>query len=118
MMKIKESTVERGFLRRMKSSGLKCKIKKMNGQGNMSWPDRALFIFPGVTLFIEFKRPGEKATELQQATQDDLNQLGFPAATFDNADKAYEWTLSQVTRILKKRANSDNMKSHLKRSTE
>lgn len=102
-IKVKESSIEKAYLRRMSKSGLKYKIKKMSGEGNRAWPDRAIFIHPGLTLFIEFKRPGEKPTELQQDLQDELSSMGFQVATFDNALDAYNWTISQAARPVEKK---------------
>lgn len=39
-------------------------VFKLNLWGNNGWPDRA-FMYNGKCVFIEFKRPGEKAEPLQ-----------------------------------------------------
>lgn len=100
MRKVKESTIENAYIRKMKTSGIKAKIKKMNGEGNRSWPDRVIFIKPRITLFIEFKRPGESPTELQADTHEELRSLGFPVEVFDDAQKAFEWTVEQINRAV------------------
>lgn len=97
---IKESTIEGAFLRKMKSSGIKNKVKKMNGEGSRSWPDRAILVHPGITLFIEFKRPGQVPTELQADTHEELRALGFQVEVFDDAQKAFEWTVEQINRAV------------------
>lgn len=99
---VRESTIEKAYIRKMKTSGIKVKIKKMNGEGNRSWPDRMIMAHPGVALFIEFKRPGESATELQADTHEELRSLGFPVEVFDDAQVAFEWTIEQINRAVKK----------------
>lgn len=54
-------------------------VRKMNGLGNRSWPDR-MFIFsrdggPAI-FFIEFKRPGTKLTPLQEVMKMALVNMG------------------------------------------
>lgn len=48
------------------------------------WPDR-LFISPrGATIFIEFKRPGERPDKLQEYRIEQLTLRGVPATWTDN----------------------------------
>ncbi len=52
------------------------------------WPDR-LFISPsGATIFIEFKRPGQKPDKLQEYRLNELQRRGVPATWVDNYDEA------------------------------
>jgi hypothetical protein len=62
---------------------------KMNLRGNRGWPD-TLFLYDGHTFFIEFKRPGEEATELQLFRINWLKDNGFPAMVADNVHDALE----------------------------
>ncbi len=72
--------------------------RKMNGMGFNHWPDR-LFIPPasashklfkkGVKLrpfWVEFKRPGEEPTEMQQRMIDDLQMRGEEVHVCDNEE--------------------------------
>ena len=52
------------------------------------WPDLMVLLSPGVPLFLEIKRPGKGPTPLQATRLGQLNELGFNAGWFDNADKA------------------------------
>ena len=54
---------------------------------NSGWPDRT-FLYKGRAIFIEFKRPGEKAEPLQQHTLERLERQGFKAVVCDDLDKA------------------------------
>lgn len=52
------------------------------------WPDR-LFISPyGHTIFIEFKRPGYKPSELQYYRLNELCRRGVPAFWADSKERA------------------------------
>lgn len=59
-------------------------VRKMNGMGYRSWEDR-LFLGPwGRTLWIEFKRPGEKATPLQANHHQQMYRMGHMSHVVDN----------------------------------
>lgn len=61
---------------------------KLQGQGNKGMPDR-LFLCPnGRILFIEFKKPGQKPTPLQEIQHDLLRRYGFTVRVCDNAAAA------------------------------
>lgn len=65
-----EKSIEKAVVDYAKKRG--CLVRKMNGQGARSWPDR-MFITPtGRIFFIEFKRPGGKLTPGQEAMLDTL----------------------------------------------
>jgi hypothetical protein len=52
------------------------------------WPDR-LFVSPyGATIFIEFKRPGERPDKLQEYRIQNLTDRGIPAFWTDSYDLA------------------------------
>lgn len=65
--------------------------RKMNGLGFRSWPDRLFLSFKGNAVFIEFKRPGETATESQAHLHQQLRKMGFDVQVFDNVDKAFQY---------------------------
>lgn len=59
-------------------------VRKMNGQGYRSWSDR-LFLGPwGRILWVEFKKPGEKPTELQLIHHQDMKNMGHQVLVVDN----------------------------------
>lgn len=59
---------------------------KLNGQGNVGKPDR-MFLHKGSVVFIEFKAPGKKPTELQAKWLKNLDAQGFPAYWVDSPEK-------------------------------
>ena len=61
---------------------------KLSTQGQVSYPDYLYFICGGRPLLIEFKRPGNKPTSLQQDTINVLKNLGYDTEVHDNADEA------------------------------
>lgn len=64
------------------------KIRKMNGFGFRSWPDRA-YLFPkGVVIFIEYKRPGEILSRGQQHEIKELKRLGYAVAVCTSPEGA------------------------------
>ena len=95
-MKKFEKHIEEPFVKWCKSVGIK--LRKMNGLGYRSWPDRMLCL-PGRPLFIEFKRPGKKATELQAIEIESLRELGYDAQVFDNFEAAREYTILCIEQI-------------------
>jgi predicted methyltransferase MtxX (methanogen marker protein 4) len=58
-------------------------IRKMNGLGVMGWPDR-MFMYNGNVMFIEFKRPGGKVTEVQQKMHERIMSAGFRVWVVDD----------------------------------
>lgn len=57
-------------------------FRKLNfGEG---WPDRML-LYRGHILFIEYKAPGEKPTQLQLYVHAQLREQGFYVHVVDNA---------------------------------
>ena len=59
-----------------------CMTIKLNGEMNRGKPDR-LFFYKGRTLVIEFKKPGGKATELQQSWLTKFEANGFTTHVVD-----------------------------------
>jgi sulfur relay (sulfurtransferase) complex TusBCD TusD component (DsrE family) len=52
------------------------------------WPDRIFFFANGVTVFVEFKAPGEKPRAGQKEMIKRLKKLGFPVYVVDNLEQA------------------------------
>lgn len=68
------------------------KNRKMNGEGQRSWPDRfyySKFFRVGVkAVFIEYKAEGKVPTELQYEKMQELRDAGFDVAWTDNPKAA------------------------------
>jgi hypothetical protein len=92
-----EKSIEKAVVDYAKKRG--CLVRKMNGMGARSWPDR-MFITPtGRVFFIEFKRPGGKLTEGQAAMLDDLRGRHVGASVEDDVvqgKQIVDWNLGLV----------------------
>lgn len=62
-------------------------VLKLNLIGNTGWPDR-VFLYKGMMVFIEFKRPGEKLRRNQPARVASLRDAGFIVGVFDDSKAA------------------------------
>lgn len=62
---------------------------KLNLAGNRGWPD-VMFMYDGQVFFIEFKRPHEKPSDLQEYRINWLKDNGFAAMWTDNVYEAME----------------------------
>ena len=58
-------------------------VMKLSGMNQKGQPDR-MFLYGGVVLFIEFKRPGNKPTALQKKWMSELAFHGFAATWTDD----------------------------------
>lgn len=91
-----ESSIEASACEIIKQALPSVLIKKMNGFSDRHWPDRMLLYKGGRILFLEFKRPGEKANPAQAWFFDELRKLGFPVEVVDSvADAKYAALLYQ-----------------------
>ena len=88
-MKCLESGVERKVVCWAERRGVL--HTKLNIQGRRGWPDRVFWVRGGLPLFIEFKRPGERPTKLQQHVLGQLNGLNYEARWTDKAEVAIRW---------------------------
>lgn len=64
---------------------------KMNGEGHSGMPDRVFWLPGGRPVIIEFKRPGAKASKLQEYYIGTLARNGYQVGVIDRADVAVEW---------------------------
>lgn len=78
---MRESTVEKHWCDYAKKRGWIA--VKLAGPNHRGIPDR-VFLRNGRAVFVEFKAPGRKPTELQQKWIRDLHNAGFHAMTVDN----------------------------------
>ena len=76
-----EKTVEKDCVKYAKSLGWM--FRKQQGQGQRGKTDR-FFMKNGITVFVEFKRPGEKPTPKQANEIEMLREEGFQAEWFDS----------------------------------
>lgn len=81
-----ESEVELDAVAYARSLGIRRQIK-LNVTGVVGWPDRAFFK-QGRTLFIEFKRQGEKPRPAQVYMMEQLREEGFRCESCDNLEDA------------------------------
>lgn len=64
-------------------------IRMHMGFGSKSgWPDDTFLIPGGRPFFVEFKAPGKEPRPLQYHRMQELRDLGYDVAWFDNADEA------------------------------
>lgn len=85
---IRESTVERYLVRRVKELG--GLAIKLSPAGMTGLPDR-LILLPGArVIFAEVKRPGEKPRPIQERIHDRLRLLGFRVEVVDSNEKIRE----------------------------
>lgn len=78
-----ERVVEATFMRKVKDYRLPVKIRKMNGLGFASWPDRLIIGPRGFTMWIEFKRPEiGKLSPGQEAMFKEMGALGHEVHIF------------------------------------
>lgn len=78
---LRESTIENAVVRYAKKHGVRS--IKLAGSHDRGKPDRQ-FLFKGHIIFVEFKRPGGKPTELQLKWQRELTEEGFMSLIIDN----------------------------------
>lgn len=69
------------------AEALGIKAKKLKLASEASWPDRT-FMYRGHVMFIEFKRPGELPTPLQQYTINDLTKSDFEVKVCSDLEHA------------------------------
>lgn len=88
-----ESQVERRFVRLLTewafSVGIPLMCHKYEVPGKRGYPDRMVLAYPGITLFYEFKYPGERPREQQARVHQSLREMGFTVEVHDDAAEAY-----------------------------
>ena len=89
---MRESTVEKHVNRFAEDHGIKS--IKLNGPGERGKADR-MFCKDGKAIFIELKRPGKRATELQVKWLCEMQALGFFANWTDSPGQAIMWIVQE-----------------------
>lgn len=92
---MRESQVEKLIVSQAGRLGLKS--RKMSGQNDNGFPDRAFWKKggDGKIVFMEIKRPGEEPTKLQLKRIEELRADGFAVDWFDNLPAAAQWLRDQ-----------------------
>lgn len=80
--------VENPTLVAIKKRWPRLKVRKMNGLGYRSWPDRMFCIPGGKPFYIEFKAPGKDLEPLQAKLIKELREDGYDVEVHDNKDNA------------------------------
>jgi hypothetical protein len=83
-----EASIEKAVVDYAKKRG--CLVRKMNGMGARSWPDRMFIgppdLPPRMPLLNELKRGGEVPTPAQATMLLDLSRRGVVAVTTDSVE--------------------------------
>jgi hypothetical protein len=84
-----EAKVEADFMRAVKKLGLPVLLRKMNGIGARSYPDRLVICPKGLVWWVEFKRPQlGKLSPGQDELFIELGRMGHPVAVFTDGNEA------------------------------
>jgi len=83
-----ESNLEKRVCTQARKLGIY--TRKFTSPGNVAVPDR-IFIYQKRVLFIEFKAPGKKPTEMQQSEIEQLMMQGVPASWTSTFLEAVTW---------------------------
>lgn len=82
-----EATIEAKFMKLVKRFPVK--VRKMNGTGFRSWPDRLLLGPKKFVMLVEFKRPKVgKLSEGQKALFEELEEMRHPVLVTTSAEYA------------------------------
>lgn len=84
----REANIEAAALRAIKKHWPTAEVRKMNGYGHRSWPDRLVVLPGGASVWIEFKREGEDPTPDQAHLHRRLSALGQHVVVCWNRDCA------------------------------
>lgn len=89
---VREGALEAKHCRILEDLGWKC--WKQSGLGRAGRPDRHLMGPLGISLHIEWKRPGEVPTTLQAGELDELGAMGHHVAACDSIESADKFVTS------------------------
>jgi len=89
-----EAKEEADFMRDLKKSGVEFKIRKMNGLGYRSWPDRLVLGPKRFMVWIELKRKVTgRLSEGQKELFDELDAMDHKVHVFDDGHRAADFVL-------------------------
>lgn len=101
-----EKDVEKALLRKLKMFP-ELKVRKMNGMGYNSWPDRMILGKKRFVQFLELKRPGKEknVSDGQEILFGELDDLGFDVPIFSDANLAFNFIVEEYKKWLEKNGN-------------
>lgn len=91
-----EAKEEKDFVHALKKSGIPFKVRKLNGLGYRSWPDRLILGPDRFMIMIELKRKVTgKLSEGQKDLFEELRELGHLVYVFNDGCEAARFVLAQ-----------------------
>ena len=91
-----EAKEEKDLVAALKKCKVPFKVRKLNGLGYRSWPDRLVLGPKGFMIMIELKRKKlGKLSEGQVELFKELGDLGHTVHVFDDGKQAAEFVLAQ-----------------------
>ena len=96
-----ESAIEKTFLRELKKIPYSLKVRKMNGMGFRSWPDRLVIGPRRFFIWIELKRPVLGKTSPGQVDLfDEMEKMDHEVTIFTDGKKAATFVRHELERHL------------------
>lgn len=83
--RVLEKHIEKPVVKYARKKGIV--VRKMNGLGNVSWPDQMFIGLNQHVLFVEFKRPRKTATPDQLLNHKMLKLVGFQVEVVDSIEQ-------------------------------
>lgn len=91
-----EAKEEADFVKVLKNCGVAFKVRKLNGLGYRSWPDRLVLGPEKFMIMVELKRKVTgKLSEGQEDLFEELGALGHTVHVFDDGRKAAAFVICQ-----------------------
>lgn len=94
MTHLDEAVIERRFVKALTewahANSIKLLCHKYEVPGQRGYPDRLVLVWPGQSIFVEFKRPGERPREMQRRVHEILRGMGFFVGVYDDTSRALE----------------------------
>lgn len=94
-----EASIEAAACAAIQAEWPKARIRKLNGGGQRGWPDRLVCLPGGVTVFIEFKRPGGDVRPDQRLVITELRKLGCLVAVIETTEEAVYACQQAIVRL-------------------
>ena len=92
-----ESRIEKDFLKGLKRIPCTLKVRKINGMGYRSWPDRMILGPKKFIMFIELKRPKlGRVSPGQLDLFQDMKELGHNVPIFTDGKQAADFVLDAL----------------------
>jgi hypothetical protein len=91
-----EAAVGAALYRWSRDNGIALYFIKFSPQGVRGYPDRVILWEGGHTLFVEFKRKGQKPRKLQEYIHNQLRACGFKVLVHDDKDECLDEVKREV----------------------